>query len=101
MERFFSPTGLVDCWYHTDTHQLLEGVIPSWSEVKEKLLEISAYIPQVVYMGFDVVVTENGFKILEINSHEGIELNQTCAPYMKNEPTKPFFETLLRKRGID
>jgi len=95
--KLFTNNQLEDCKFHTDNHSLLEGVIPHWILIKGKILEISSYIPQVIYMGFDIVVTEDGFKILEINSHEGIEFNQYYSPYMKHEPTKSFFMRLINK----
>jgi len=52
-------------------------------------------------MGFDIIATEDGFKILEINSHEGIEFNQYYFPYMKHESTRSFFNRLFKMRGIE
>jgi len=83
------------CTRHPDTHIPLEGVIPHWSLIKNKIIEISSYIPQVIYQGYDIVVTEHGFKIIEINSHEGIAFNQAHTPYLGNEQTKDFFVPLL------
>jgi len=81
--------------HHPDTQLSLQGVIPHWFEIKEKIIEISSYIPQVIYFGYDIAVTEGGFKILEINSHEGIAFNQFYTPYLSNEQTKDFFVPLL------
>ena len=95
--KLFTKKGLVDCKYHTDNGQLLAGTIPHWNLIKEKIHEISNYIPQVIYMGFDIVAIQDAFKIIEINSHEGIEFNQYYYPYMKHEPTKTFFTRLLNE----
>ena len=86
---------IVNIKFHPDTHVPLQGVIPHWSEIKEKIIEISNFIPQVIYFGYDISVTESGFKILEINSHEGIAFNQFYSPYLSNENTKDFFLPLL------
>ena len=34
----------------------------------DKIVEICNFIPQVRYMGFDIIITNDGFKIIEINS---------------------------------
>lgn len=60
------------CDKHPDTKEEIKGVIPKWDEVKKAVLEISMYLFQIEYMGFDVVVTENNIKILEINTHQDL-----------------------------
>lgn len=81
--------------YHPESRKLLKGCIPHWNLIIDKLVMIGEYIPQVVWMGFDIVVTENGFKILEINSHQAID--QSNKPYLKEPDTKEFFENRMRK----
>lgn len=87
-----------DCKYHPDTKVLVEGVIPNWQTIKEKILEISNFIPQVIYMGYDVIVTQEGFKIIEINSHQGISFFQTNKPIMKDDNTREFFAHQLKQK---
>jgi len=86
---------------HPDTHQPLRGIIPNWTLIKNKIIEISAYIPQVICLGFDIIVTNAGFKIIEINSHPGIYQHNT--PFLKNEITKDFYQTLIdrKNKGIE
>lgn len=87
----------VEMPFHPDTNVKIEGEIPYWAKIKEKLTEIAEYIPQINYMGFDVVITDNSFKILEINSHQGLDLMQVFYPVMKNNYNKIFFEGLMEK----
>src|SRR5699024_7916439 len=61
---------------HPDTDMPIKGVIPNWLTIKTTLLQISNYIPQVRYMGFDIIITDDSFKIIDINSHQGINLMQ-------------------------
>jgi hypothetical protein len=82
--------------FHPDSGELLEGTIPRWNEIKEKIVKICSYLPQLIYLGIDLIVTDEGFKIIEINSHEGIVFNQRSYPYLKFEPTKTFFSKLLK-----
>lgn len=82
--------------FHPNTGELLEGTIPHWDEIKTKIVEICSYLPELIYLGIDLIVTDEGFKIIEINSHEGILFNQRHYPYLKYEPTKSFFSKLLK-----
>lgn len=61
---------LKKCEFHPDTDVKIEGTIPFWRETCEKIIEISKYIFPLEYMGFDIVITESGFKLLEINTHQ-------------------------------
>ncbi|MGO1768330.1 MAG: sugar-transfer associated ATP-grasp domain-containing protein [Microbacterium sp.] len=58
---------VVDSPCHPDTGVLIEGVIPNWELVKAQVLEMAASFSQLEYLGFDVAITEDGFKIPEIN----------------------------------
>jgi hypothetical protein len=89
---------MYECKYHPSTKRLLEGVIPNWQLIKDKIYEISRYIPQVIYMGFDLVVTDDGFKIIEINSHQAIGYIQSNTPYLSSTPTAEFFKGLIKNR---
>ena len=61
-----------NCERHPDTDVKIEGKIPFWENICEKIVEISLYIFPLEYLGFDVVVTNDGFKILEINTHQDL-----------------------------
>lgn len=54
---------------HPDTKEKLEGVLPNWNIVIKTVLEIARYCPQLKWLGFDIAITDEGFKIIEINSH--------------------------------
>lgn len=58
--------------HHPDTGTFLEGHLPNWETVKKGVYDISMMIPQLEYLGFDIAITEDGFKILEINIHQDI-----------------------------
>lgn len=63
---------LVSCPRHPDTEAAIEGIIPHWELIKEKLVTMSKYMGQLEYLGFDVVCTPESFVILEINSHQDL-----------------------------
>lgn len=78
---------------HPDTNAELNGVIPNWDVIKQGIKDISRHIPQLEYLGFDVVCTPNGFTILEINSHQDLHRY----PYLDQEIKDFYFYKLHRK----
>ena len=84
-----------DCRVHPDTGREITGTVPHWNLIKEKVEEISNYLPQLRFMGFDIAVTEGGFKILEINSLPGLTL-QHFFPLLKDERTGNFFKSRIQ-----
>jgi hypothetical protein len=85
---------------HPDSNAPISGEVPFWPLITQKLIEISSYIPQVIYLGYDVVITPEGFKIIEINSHQALRSIQAQIPVLKNERTKEFFQGLLSSKGL-
>jgi hypothetical protein len=88
----------IDCKYHPDTNVLLEGVLPNWPLICGKIQEICKYIPQLRLMGFDIIITNDGFKILEINSHPGLSYMQSYFPVFKTENAREFFTWRLKEK---
>lgn len=63
---------ITPCPLHPDTGVKIEGFLPHWDEVLSVIPEICRYISPLEYLGFDVVLTDGGFKILEINTHQDL-----------------------------
>ena len=63
---------ITPCPLHPDTQVKIEGFLPHWDEVLSVIPEICRYISPLEYLGFDVVLTDAGFKILEINTHQDL-----------------------------
>jgi len=83
----------IDTSMHPDTGVVIDGVVlPHWDFITEKIIEIAASFPQLSYMGFDVIITENSFKFIEINSHLGSSYIQSFYPLMENEDFVNFIE---------
>ena len=57
---------------HPDTKTPLHGHIPNWELIKKGLIDICNYMPQLEYLGFDVVCSPDGFVVLEVNSHQDL-----------------------------
>lgn len=72
-----SPETLRDHVYvasplHPDTGAVIERRIPNWDVVRKGVIDLCCFMPQLEYLGFDIAVTEEGFKILEINIHQDL-----------------------------
>lgn len=71
---------------HPDTKKPLDGVvIPDWQMLKDLILRVSAYLPWTPYLVTDVILTDSGFKILEINSHGQARNCEAHYPFCLNE----------------
>lgn len=90
---------IVPCYNHPDTGVKLEGYLPNWQYIKENLIEICNYIPQVKYMGWDIVITDEGFKIIEINSHPDVDYMQHYLPMYENEYNEKLFKKILKQKN--
>lgn len=81
-----------ECTRHPDTGYDLNGLlIPNWGLIVSELVKISNYINNTPYLGFDVVTTNDGFKILEINSHGDIDVIQSFFPLYDNPYQRKLF----------
>lgn len=80
----------VPCPTHPDTHLSLSGfVIPTWEDLRKLVLDVSGYLAITPYLVMDIIPTEKGFSILEINSHGQVG---------NMEPFYPFFENKYNRR---
>lgn len=61
-----------DCPVHPDTNTEISGYLPNWEELRNAILSIAGYLGELEYLGFDVVLTESGVCVLEINIHQDL-----------------------------
>lgn len=88
-----SFTTLID--RHPDTNVVLDGRIPMWDEIEKAAREITKLIPQMKYLGFDFVVTDdNKVKLLEINSLTSLDALQLDGSILKTKNGKLFFSSV-------
>jgi hypothetical protein len=89
---------LIASEYHPDTNVRVSGILPHWELITKTLGEISEYLPQIRYMGYDIAITDGGFKIIEINTNQGYTYLQYFCPAFKNPLVADFFTGLLDKQ---
>jgi len=98
----FSREGVEWHSRHPDTDESVEDVqIPGWQNLRDTLLAEVARL-KIPYVGWDVIVTDNGFRVIEGNSHSGMHVFQVHRPLLVDPRTRAFFThfgVILRPGG--
>ena len=77
---------------HPDTDAAITGVeLPGWHALVAELLAIMERLPFLSYVGWDVVITDDGFTIIEGNHNSGVALLQIHGPLLVDERVKAFY----------
>lgn len=85
---------------HPDTGKTIDGFkLPNWEAIKSGLVDIGLSVPQLIYMGYDIVITQDGFKFIEINSLPDIQYMQPFAPIFDDEHSAAFFKSRIGMRA--
>lgn len=82
------------CWTasHPDSGEAFEGVaIPGFDNCIEGVLEAAGHFPYCPSIGWDVVMTEKGFSILEANTIQGLAVMQVHVPLLRDPRTRAFY----------
>lgn len=78
---------------HPETDSQIKGqVIPNWIEIKESILHAAARFPYIPYIGWDIIVTEEGYMVLEGNNFTDVNLLQVHKGLLKDERAKRFYK---------
>ena len=78
---------------HPDTHvEWASAGLPNWELVKGKIEKLCQHVSSLDYLGLDIIITETGMKLCEINSHPAIDYEQIlCGPVLAKEKIQEFF----------
>jgi hypothetical protein len=87
----------IDVSVHPDTHEKIDFKLPMWELIMKKLTEISERFPQLIYMGYDIIITDSTFKIIEINSLTALTALPLYYPMLEGK-SKLFFLTQFQKK---
>lgn len=82
-------------WYsqHPDTNKQIEGVkIPNWDLIKNQILSISNYMSFLKYIAWDIVVTKEGFSVIEANNTTDVDVLQVHKPMLADERLRRFYK---------
>jgi hypothetical protein len=78
---------------HPDSGSEITGIqVPHWPEIRAGILSLAARMPlDNPYVGWDVIVTTDGFVVLEGNRYSDVNLLQVHRPLLVDERTRAFF----------
>jgi len=89
-----TPRGKPPVWLHEhpDTGSRIKGVIvPNWEVATSGLIEIARRMPYIPYVGWDIVITSDGFKVIEGNNYPHLG-HQIFEPLMRDQRVRAFYE---------
>lgn len=89
-----------DITHHPVSNEPLTGKIPYWDEIVSLCKKIHSYLSELSYLGFDIIVTDNGFKFIEINSHSGIRTYQHVYPFMKDKRCREYYTAKMKEKNL-
>jgi Sugar-transfer associated ATP-grasp len=82
---------------HPETGIAIEGVaVPGWAAIKDEVLQLASAIPFLPYVGWDVVLADDGIWILEANTRTDVNLLQVHGPLL----TDPRVVDFYRRHGV-
>lgn len=89
----FCPDGVTSFEKHPDTNVTAKGRrLPNWEIVKKTIIAMCDHFSSLEMFGFDIIITDEGLKICEINSLPAMDIEQVmCGPLMKNKDAATFF----------
>ncbi len=92
----FCPDGNWKCTEHPDTHVVWkDNSLPNWEFVKNKIEQVCQHIDSLDYLGLDIIITPDGFKFCEINTHPASDYEQVmCGPILADCESRAFFTNM-------
>jgi hypothetical protein len=77
---------------HPDTGVRTTGqIVPHFHAMIKHLLEVAERLPFLPYLGWDVIVSDEGFHLNEANVQPSIKLLQACRPILNDPRVVRFF----------
>lgn len=75
----------------------IQGEIANYGYLKDTLLNIARRFGTLEWLGFDIGITDDGFKCMEINTLPGIKYMQMYRPLYADAYTREYFQRKLRE----
>ena len=94
----------VDTPVHPETGVQISGLqIPHWETTCRELVRLTASLPGIHYIGWDIVITPDGFTIIEGNNRSDVVM-QMFGPFLIDPRIRRFYErhgVVARQPGQD
>ncbi|MDN3557469.1 sugar-transfer associated ATP-grasp domain-containing protein [Halomonas maura] len=79
---------------HPDTgEKISEKRVPHWEDIKEDICRLFENLPYIKYCGFDLIIDDDGFIVLEGNSYSQVRLFQMSSPLLDNQVLVDFYKS--------
>lgn len=85
-------------WFdsHPNTGKKVSGqIIPHWQDIQREIIAVADHMYhdyQVKYVGWDVIIRDDGISLLEGNSRPGVSLHQVHQPLLTKPQTRVFYQ---------
>lgn len=89
---------VVNTLAHPNTGVVVDFNIHNWNDIKSQVLELSKYLCNLEFIGFDFGITDNGIKLMEVNTHPGIKYMQVFKSLYDNKIVKDYFMKKLNTK---
>ena len=71
---------------------MIEGVpIPHWSQLCDSLLRLANRVSFLPYLGWDIAVSPEGIRAIEINGNTGLDMLQLERPLLIDKRLRQFY----------
>lgn len=78
---------------HPNTGAQISGVqVPWWDDICGTILSIVRKVPELQYIGWDLIVTDDGFRIIEGNTNSDTDLIQAHRPLLIDDRIQSFYQ---------
>jgi len=79
--------------HHPDTGVAIEGEeIPNWSRIRDEVLDLADKLLFMPYIGWDIIITDESYVIIEGNHRPDVNLVQVHRPLLADERVRRFYE---------
>ncbi len=92
--------GLTWMQHHPDTKERFTGrKIPEWEKMTSLIFKAAEAHPYLPYVGWDIVLGDKGFHVIEGNSYTGVDLLQVHKPFLLDARIRKFYQAygIIRK----
>lgn len=77
---------------HPDTGERITGVrVPHWKHMTRSLLDICSEMAYIPYVGWDIIITQDGFAVIEGNNYPDLG-HQAFSPLLADPRVRAFYE---------
>ena len=77
---------------HPDSKQIITGIsIPDWNRITQRVLEFLDHMSFLKFAALDIVITNKGFKVLEINTMPDLSAIQVEGGLLQDSRLQDFF----------